>query len=140
MTICYRDSVMNTLSIENRGSLMTVANTNTCLGYLMEFGERGIFEPTYGKVEVTPEEAKKHNECLSSAEIKGLDDNCQVGQMGIFYFDRAKKQVHTFLGTLVSDKVQLTAGGKGITFLRNGRQYRGLLRKDDDSFTFKRIS
>ena len=59
MTICYRDSVMNTLSIENRGSLMTVANTNTCLGYLMEFGERGIFEPTYGKVEVTPEEAQR---------------------------------------------------------------------------------
>jgi hypothetical protein len=65
-------------------------------------------------------------------------DACSVGQWGSFYF--IKGQIQTFTGALVSDKVQISAGGKGITFIRNGRQYRGRLQKDADVFNFKRIS
>jgi hypothetical protein len=140
MNICYLDSVMSNLPLENKGSLITIAGTNTCLGYLMAFKDRGVFDATHGKVDITPEDAAKHNAILDSASIKGLDETCQVGQGGVFYYNRHKNSVNTWLGTLISDKVQISPGGKVITFLRNGCQYRGLLRKNDDSFTFKRIS
>ena len=134
MNICYRESVMNNIPIENRGSLMTVGNT--ALGYLMDFKDKGIFSPN-GKMDVTPDEAQKHNAALSAAEIKGLDDNCQVGQMGIFYYTPTKG-VHTWIGTVVSPNPSV--GKHMIAFTRNGKTYRGLLRQNDDSFTFKRIS
>ena len=141
ITIC-KNLFMKKIPIEHQGSLITVmavGNKPICLGYLMDFKERGIFEPTHGKVDVTPEEASKHNECLSEAEIKGLDENCQIGQMGMLYFDKNKQVVHTWIGTPVSDHVQLSTGGKRITFYRNGKQYRGLLRRESDDFIFKRI-
>jgi hypothetical protein len=106
----------------------------------MDFKDKGIFDATLGKVEVTPEEANIHNAALDKALIEGLDNQCQVGQMGTFYFDKNKNLVHTWSGTPVSDKVHLSAGGKRLTFLRNGKQYRGILRRDADSFNFKRIS
>jgi len=128
------------LTLENKGSLITIAGTNECLGYLMHFDGRGVFDATLGKVDVSPDEANIHNTELDKAMIEGLDSQCQVGQGGTFYFDQNKQVVHTWSGTLVSDKVHLTAGGKGITFIRNGRQYRGRLQSDADCFNFKRVS
>jgi len=53
--------------ILNRGSLMTYQENGTvrCLGYLMEFAGRGIYEPSFGKLEVASAEAKAHNQLLS---------------------------------------------------------------------------
>lgn len=127
---------MNKLLIENKGSLMTVGDT--CLGYLIDFDGKGVFEPSYGKIDVTAEEAKKHNAELDNAMLKGMDENCMVGQYGTFYFVNSK--VQTFMGTIVSDKVHISPSKRGITFLRSGKQYRGTLQKNADCFNFKRIS
>jgi hypothetical protein len=126
------------ITIVNRGSLMTIAGTNTCLGYLMNFTGHGIYEPSLGKVDVTPEEADVHNKLLSQAEIDGLDKNCQVGQYGRFYFSPSKKTVQTFIGTVVSDNVIIH--GQSISFTRNGKTFRGKKHEEDDIFTFKRIA
>jgi hypothetical protein len=77
--------------ILNRGSLMTYRDNGTerCFGYLLEFAGHGIYEPTFGKLDVTSEEAKTHNELLSQAEINGLDNNCEVGMGGMFYTRKA---------------------------------------------------
>ncbi len=117
---------------------MTWAGTNnTCLGYLMNFEGHGIYEPSAGKVDVTKDEAEKHNQCLSAAEIKGLDENCQVGQHGTFYYTK-DKGVHTFIGTVVS--TEYSKVGRTITFTRNGKIFRGRLPNDSDYFGFKRVS
>ena len=73
--------------ILNRGSLLTYQDEGRerCLGYLFEFPGHGIFEPTFGKLEVTSEEAKTHNQLLSQGEIEGLDKHCGVGMGGMFY-------------------------------------------------------
>lgn len=125
------------MNIENKGSLMTWAGTNTCLGYLMPFDGHGIFEPNHGKVDVTKEESEKHNAYFSEAEIKGLDESCQVGQCGTFYYSTAKG-VRTWIGTVVC--ATPTVKGKTITFQRNGKTFKGKLRKNDDFFTFERVS
>ena len=106
----------------------------------MEFAGKGVYDSTHGKVDVTPDEAKKHNDIYSTAELKGLDENCEVGMSGTFYFSKPMNQVSTWAGVMVSDKVHLSPSGKGITFLRNGRQYRGILQKEADCFNFKRVS
>lgn len=126
------------MNIENKGSLMTWANTNTCLGYLMAFDGRGIFEPNHGKVDVTKEESDKHNECLATAEVQGLDESCQVGQCGTFYFG-ITKGVRTWTGVVVAPPADVTVKGKTITFVRKGKTFKGKLRKNDDFFTFERV-
>ena len=79
----------------NRGSLLTYQDNGRehCFGYLMEFPGHGIYEPTFGKLEVTSQEAKIHNELLSQAEIKGLDHNCTVGMGGMFYAKKTNGQI-----------------------------------------------
>jgi hypothetical protein len=49
--------------ILNRGSLMTYQDNSTerCFGYMFDFPGHGVFEPTFGKLDVSPEEAKTHN-------------------------------------------------------------------------------
>lgn len=125
------------MNINHRGSLMTVteADGERCLGSLMDFKGHGVFEPSMGKVDVTPEEASIHNKCLDEANIKGLD-SCEVGLYGMLYF--SKGEVHTFTGATVSKDVRLR--GKVLTFSRNGRTFRGTLRKDQDLFCFKRVA
>jgi len=110
-----------------------------CLGYLFEFPGRGIFEPNFGKLEVTSAEAKTHNRLLSRAEIEGLDQNCAVGMGGLFYTRKVDGQtrVMTWLGEEVSRNVQVH--GKVITFQRKGMGFRGRLRQQEDAFAFRRI-
>jgi hypothetical protein len=128
---------MKNIVLENKGSLITIVGTTQCLGYLFTH-QNSSFDAEHGKVEVTPEEATKHNECLSVAELKGLDENCQVGQMGIFFANRPNNTVNTWTGALVSDNVSIV--GKKIRFTRLGKTFSGLLRADSDNFSFKRIS
>ena len=104
------------------------------LGYLFDFPGRGVFSPD-DKVEVTPEQAEKHNAILSQAEIDGLD-NCQIGQWGTFYY--VNNQVRTWVGQVVSDTIW--RNGNGIKFEYKDKMFRGRLQKNADYFNFKRIS
>jgi len=127
--------------ILNRGSLMTYHENGTvrCLGYLMEFSGRGIFEPTFGKLEVSSAEAKAHNQLLSRALIEGLDENCRVGVDGMFYLtgEGARPVVTTWTGEVVSQEVRTERNV--ITFKRKGMTFRGRRRRDQTAFFFKRI-
>lgn len=107
-------------------------------GYLFSFSGHGVFSPD-GKTEFTAEQAEAHNRALSEAELLSLDQNCQVGQGGTFYYTNGS--VRTWTGTIVSETI-LRSGrnGRSITFKRNGKTYRGILRKDADCFNFRRVS
>lgn len=52
----------------HKGSLITFlpkgCDKEQCLGYLMHFKGHGVYEPTFGKVDVTPQEADAHNAAL----------------------------------------------------------------------------
>lgn len=132
---------MKTPVICNRGSLLTYqqAGHEYCFGYLFEFPGRGIYEPTFGRLEVTPVEAKIHNQLLSQAEIKGLDENCAVGLGGRFYTRQqdGRTSVVTWLGEEVSREVCIR--GSVLTFRRQAMTFRGRLRRHEDVFVFKRI-
>ena len=127
--------------ILHRGNLLTYKDSGTerCLGYLLHFPGHGVFEPTFGKLDVSAEEAITHNQLLSQAEIDGLDQNCGVGLGGRFYTKKAEGRaiVATWLGQEVSREVQVR--GHALTFTRKGMIFRGRLRREDDCFFFKRI-
>jgi len=127
--------------ILHRGSLMTWRDDGRerCLGYLFAFPGHGIFEPNFGKLEVTSAEARTHNGLLSQGEIEGLDQHCAVGMGGLFYTRKVEGQtrVVTWLGEEVSRNVQVR--GSVITFRRKGRSFRGRLRQQEDAFAFRRI-
>ncbi len=127
--------------ILNRGSLLTYKDNGQgrCFGYLFEFAGHGIFEPTFGKLAVSPEEAKTHNRLLSQGEIAGLDQHCGVGMGGTFYSRQVQSQtiVVTWLGEEVSREVHVK--GRVLTFRRKGMTFRGRLRRDQDAFGFRRI-
>src|SRR5690349_17147802 len=127
--------------ILNRGSLMTYQDNGTerCFGYMFHFPGHGIFEPTFGKLEVTPEEAKAHNSLLSRAGMEGLDKKCAVGLGGMFYTRKAEGRtvVVTWIGHKVSQAVEIK--GSVLTFRRNGMEFRGRLREPEDCLWFKRV-
>ena len=128
-------------AIRNRGSLLTYEDhgVERCLGYLFEFRGHGLYEPTFGKLDVGADEARTHNQLLSQAEIKGLDENCAVGLGGRFYTRKAERQtiVVTWLGEVVSQDVQIR--GQVLAFRRQAMTFRGRLRRNEDAFGFKRI-
>jgi hypothetical protein len=131
----------NAPEILHRGSLMTYQDNGSerCFGYLFDFPGHGVFEPTFGKLDASAEEARTHNQLLSQAEIQGLDRNCAVGLGGMFYTKRANGHpvVTTWLGEEVSRAVRVT--GHVLTFTRNGMTFRCRLRRDQDCFCFKRV-
>jgi len=110
-----------------------------CFGFLMNFTGNGIYEPNFGRMPVSPQEADIHNRLLSEGSIKGLDENCKVGMMGTFYVGKNGEQpvVQTWTGEEVSRDVEVH--GQTITFRRKGKTFRGRLHKDADYFGFKRI-
>ena len=126
--------------ILNRGSPLTYQDDGRerCFGYLFECQGHGIYEPTFGKLEVTSEEAKTHNRLLSQAEIQGLDHHCAVGLGGIFYTrqQQGRTSVVTWLGEEVSRETRVK--GSILTFQRKGMTFRGRLGQSD-CFAFKRI-
>jgi hypothetical protein len=131
--------------LDNLGSLITFkdGDVDRCLGYLMHFDGRGTYDPTFGRVEVTKEQADIHNKALEAAELSGLDQNCAVGQGGTFYYNADGHTVRTFLGTVVSEHLETKGNmraNKTITFHRAGKVYRGRLSKHHDAFNFRRVS
>ena len=127
--------------ILHRGSLLTYQDNGSerCCGYLFDFPGHGMFEPTFGKLDVSPEEAKTHNQLLSQAEIDGLDQNCGVGLGGTFYTKKAEGRtiVATWFGKEVSRAVQVKSAV--ITFTRKAMTFRDRLRREEDCFCFTRI-
>jgi hypothetical protein len=123
------------MKLKNVEGLFVDEDTNSCIGYLIDFKGHGVFSPD-GKIEISPEDAKKHNDILSQAELKGLDENCKIGLGGTFYY--VDGQVQTFIGTRVDESV--IVNGKSITFSRQGKRYRGRLQNDAQCFNFKRIA
>lgn len=136
------------VQIQNDGGFLTWDDNGaqTCLGYLMHFQGHGVYEPTLGHVEITPEAADVHNKLLDEAMLKGLDENCQVGQGTSFYLqakdDKGRPAcgqavVKTFMGTVVSSDVRIV--GKSVTFSRKGKVFRGRTQKDADVVNFRRV-
>lgn len=114
--------------LENLGSLITYKNEegeDQCLGSLLHNPERGTFEPNFGKMDITKEEAEIHNKELDTALIKGLMENCEVGQGGNFYAEPTGSvyKITTWTGLEVGEA------------LRNGRKIR--LRLEDKAFEAK---
>jgi hypothetical protein len=131
-----------TIALEHLGSLITFKDGehDRCLGYLMHFKDHGVYDASLGKVEVTPEEADTHNRLLDEALLKGLDENCLVGQYGTFYVGKheSRTAIKTFIGTLVSADV--SSNGRSLTFRRKGKTFRGRLSKQHDLFNFRRVA
>src|SRR4029079_6595596 len=127
--------------ILNRGSLMTYQDNGAerCFGYMFEFPGPGVFEPSVRTLDVSPEEAKTHNQFLSQGEIEGLDKNCTVGLGGMFYTrkDNGTTSVAAWWVQEVSREVQVR--GRVLTFMRKGMTFRGRLHREEDCFSFKRI-
>ena len=127
---------------ENVGSLIVYQDEggDRCLGYLMEFPGHGVYEPHFGRIEVTPENADIHNRLLDAALLEGLDENCQIGMCGSFYIGRqdGRLVIKTWCGTLVSDNC--TRNGNSVTFIRAGKSYRGRTSLEHDLFNFRRVA
>lgn len=133
-----KKSVLTRDDLLNLGSLITYKDREDeqCLGNLLYFEGHGVFEPNFGKIDITTEEAEAHNKALDEAMIKGLDENCEIGQGGFFY--HTDTQIRTFTGLVVSEDVDFR--GKVIIFRRNGMTFRGVVSKDADCFDFRRIA
>jgi len=129
-------------TFDNVGSLVTYQDEggDRCLGYLMAFDGYGVFDPTFGKVEITPEQADIHNKLLDHAVLAGLDENCHIGMCGSFYVGKqdGRLVIKTFLGTLVSS--DCTQHGRVVTFTRGGKWYRGRTSQEQDLFNFRRVA
>ena len=90
------------------GSLITYQDdggANCCLGYLLCFKGHGVYDPHFGRVDVTPESAEIHNRLLDAALLGGLDRNCEIGMGGSFYVGHQDGWlvIKTWCGTLVSE-------------------------------------
>lgn len=123
-------------SLQNIGSLITTGD-NVALGYLI-CHEGAVYDPSHGRVDIRPEQAHIHNKHLDKAMLHGLDERCEIGQGSTFYLKQvdSKPIVTTWLGTLVSDQVKVTASV--CEFHRNGKSFRGNIRKSGDNIMFKR--
>lgn len=108
------------------------------LGYLFNFDGRTFCPSTGPWAGISPEDMDTHNKVLSEAELKGLDEKCQIGQCGTFYYNEKEKAVKTWVGTVVSTDISINK--ISITFSRKGKTFRGRLQKDADCFNFTRIS
>lgn len=125
--------------LDHLGSLITIKGQNQCLGDLMYFAGHGVYEPTYGRVDVTEEEAKLHNAALDKAMVEGLDQNCQIGQ-GSYAYRNSAGGVSTWHGTVLASAADTTIKKSKITFTRQGKTYVGKLSRDQDCFNFTRVS
>jgi hypothetical protein len=121
-------------------SLITIRETGQCLGDLFHAQGKGTFCPDNGKVPVGKEAADVHNKALDEAKLEGLDERCEIGQGGMFYWTDG--QVKTFLGTQVNEGHVVTSGKvrKTVHFTRKGKKFKGVLRPTSDCFWAKRIA
>ena len=121
---------------EHLGSLITIKGTDRCLGYLFHAEGHGVFDPI-GRHDIDPKYVEPHNKALSQAEIKGLDENCQVGQGATFYLTDDKQSVRTWHGDIVS----VLKGKRPLQFVLKGKVFQGERSggSNDTSIFFKRI-
>lgn len=134
--ITYRDSCGNERCL---GNLMWLEGSNTPPDAV------GAYDAAFGKMNLTKEESAVHNKALDTALVEGLDKHCKVGQGSYAYHTVKPCGIHlpkqhavsTFTGVCISDDV--TLHGQILTFRRSGREFRGRLSKDSQSFNFKRI-
>lgn len=134
---------------EHLGSLITYkdGDADQLLGYLIHDPERGVYDAALGRVEVSPEHATVHNAELTKALIAGLDNQCQVGQHGMFYFYDATSpvQIRAFTGEVIADyaKGEIWFEFKNkktvVFFSRGAKVFRGTKPKENDAFFFKRV-
>ena len=126
----------------NIGSLITYSDDggDRCLGYLLWFKEHGVYEASFGRVEITRENADIHNKLLDTAMLKGLGENCEIGMGGSFYVGTqdGRLAIRTFLGALVSS--DCTQQGRVVTFTRGGKLYRGRTSQKRDLLNFRRTA
>lgn len=130
------------------GSLLTVpasdgSGKRQCLGDLMHFEGHGVYDPTYGKVPVTPEDAKAHNAALDQARMAGLE-HCKIGQGDIAYWKADPPSLVTFSGTPFSHRTT-TVAGNTVYFertMKNGDvwRFRATKRRGSDMYTFVRVA
>jgi hypothetical protein len=129
-------------TFEHVGSLITYEDEggDRCLGYLVCFEGHGVYDPSFGRVEVTRENADIHNRLLDAAMLEGLDQNCEIGMGGSFYVGKQEGRlvIKTFLGALVSS--DCTQNGNSVTFVRAGNSYRGRMSHEHDLFNFRRVA
>jgi hypothetical protein len=118
------------LKLENKGSLITIAGTNRCLGFLANMKARGVFDPQHGRVEVTEEEADKHNQLFSQALVDGLK-TAEMGQGNTFYYRKESNTVVTFIGQEVSKKISTRKLNRQtrVTFYVGERAFEGVVDK-----------
>lgn len=129
--------------INHRGSLLTYHRDGqeTCLGYLFNFPGKGVYDPNLGKVDVSVKDANVHNRCLSEAEIKGLDEACEIGQWGVFYFNREEMAVKTWMGVAVARNEDVEYHGSGsVTFHRRGKRFMGKVYGQECLLRFRRVA
>jgi hypothetical protein len=113
--------------LHNLGSLISYDDhgLERCLGYLMHLEGHGVYEPRFGRVDVTPAEAEQHNRALNLAEIRGLDETCEVGQGAVFYPAEAPGG-SIIVSTWTGDRIaEATRTGHRIRFSRNGKTFVG---------------
>lgn len=115
-----------------------------CAGYLF-FHDGQAFDPD-GLIEgvKTKDEVDAHNKILSQMEIEGLDNNCKVGQGGMFYFSRTNSnadKVCTWIGTVVGlpSSIVPYRGGFKVKFTRKGKTLEGVVKKGECCGFFKCI-
>ena len=128
--------------LDNVGSIITIKASNTCLGYLMHFNEKGIYDAYYGQVPVSKEDADTHNKELDKAMLEGMNNSCQGEFMPIpVYFHKGTKQLKTFIGTVLQGNVTATIGKVTLEKMSpKGLQiWQGKLHKNDDCVTLKRM-
>lgn len=124
------------MQFKDEGGLLTYEKdgANYCLGYLMDFEGHGIYDATHGRVEVDPEAAERHNKVLDEMVVKGLDEQCQVGQGENLYVSGTT--IKTWLGTVLGEAVKIKSA---YTFTRNGKRFIGRPKAGDEVAFFMRI-
>jgi hypothetical protein len=124
------------MRLENEGGLFTYEDNgvNRCLGYLLVAEGHGVYDAEAGKVEVSPEDAQKHNQVFDEMMVKGLDENCQVGQGNNFYV--SGNTVKTWLGTVLGEATKVRST---YTFTRKGMKFTGTLPKGEEMTFFERV-
>jgi hypothetical protein len=101
----------------------------------MHFPEHGVYDADLGRVEVTPEVAQRHNQVFDGIMVKGLDENCAVGQGGQFYV--SGNTVKTWLGTVLGEAKKVRAT---LTFNRKGKTFKGKVSKGEETGFFERVA
>lgn len=135
------------MKIESDGGLLTYRDEEgeiRPLGYLCHFEGRGVYDPALGKVDIATDQVGRHNKLLDRAMIRGLDQNCQVGQGTVFYVPckRKDRSVRTWTGKLVGRLEPAGRDPELLTFVRKGRVYSGRMPResDEEAIFFERVS